>query len=117
MWTNCPHFGKDKNMITAKTLGKLPLKTLIRIIQIPLTVIYFILSFFGSVISGIGWLFGVLVFGATICFWVFGEFNTWYQIATALGISVAIVILPGWLTDFIGEGILFLKKALSDLAA
>ena len=109
-------FKKGKKMKIAKTIGRLPLKTLIRIIQIPLTVIYFILSFFGSVISGIGWLFGVLVFGATICFWVFGEFDTWYQVATALGLSVAIVILPGWLTEFVGEGILFLKKALAELA-
>lgn len=103
-----------QNMTIVKTLGKLPLKILIRIIQIPLTIIYFILSFFGSVISGIGWLFGVLVFGATICFWIFGEF-TGIQIAVALGIATAIAILPGWLTDFIGEGILFLKRALSDL--
>ncbi|MCR5474683.1 MAG: hypothetical protein K6F28_05705 [Lachnospiraceae bacterium] len=102
-------------MNVAKTIGKLPLKIIIKIIQILLTVIYFILSFFGSVISGIGWLFGVLVFGATICFWVFGEFDTWYQVATALGLSIAIVILPGWLTEFVGEGILFLKKALADL--
>ena len=102
-------------MNVAKTIGKLPLKALIKIIQIPLTVIYFILLFFGSVISGIGWLFGILVFGATICFWVFGEFDAWYQVAVALGLSVAIVILPGWLTEFVGEGILFLKKALSDL--
>ena len=106
---------KGKKMNVAKTIGRLPLKALIKIIQIPLTIIYFILSFFGSVISGIGWLFGVLVFGATICFWIFGEFDTWYQVATALGLSVAIVILPGWLTEFVGEGILFLKKALADL--
>ncbi len=92
----------------------MPIRALIRIIQIPLTVIYFILSFFGSVISGIGWLFGVLVFGATICFWIFGEFTV-IQIAVALGIATAIAILPGWLSDFIGEGILFLKRALSDL--
>ncbi len=102
-------------MTLAKTLVKMPLKLIIWLIQIPLTVIYFILSFFGGVISGIGWLFGVLVFGATICFWLFGEFDSWIQIAVAFGISVAIMLLPGWLTDFIGEGILFLKKAMSDL--
>ena len=44
-------------MKTAKTLGKILMKTFIWLIQIPLTVIYFILSFFGSVISGLGWLF------------------------------------------------------------
>ena len=61
-------------MNIAKTIGRLPLKALIKIIQVPLTVIYFVLSFFGSVISGMGWL-----------------------------------------TEFVGEGILFLKKALADL--
>ena len=101
-------------MTLVKTLGKLPLRLFIRLIQIPLTIIYFILSFFGSVISGIGWLFGVLVFGATICFWIFGELNG-VQIAVAFAIATAIAILPGFLTDFIGEGILFLKKALEDL--
>ncbi len=101
-------------MTIVKTLGKLPLRLIIRIIQIPLTVIYFVLSFFGSVISGIGWLFGVIVYGATICFWIFGELNG-YQIAVALAIATAIALLPGWLTDFIGEGILFLKRALSEL--
>ncbi len=107
---------KGLNMNIVKTLGKLPIKLFIRIIQIPLTIIYFILSFFGSVISGLGWLFGVMIFGATICLWAFGEFDSWYQVATALALSTAIVILPGWLTEFIGEGILFLKKALSDIS-
>lgn len=113
---NLSTFWKGQKMNIAKKIGRLPLKALIKIIQVPLTIIYFILSFFGSVISGIGWLFGVLVFGATICFWVFGEFDTWYQVAVALGLSVAIVILPGWLTEFVGEGILFLKKALISIA-
>ena len=108
-------FWKGQKMNIARKVGMMPIRALIRIIQIPLTVIYFILSFFGSVISGIGWLFGVLLFGATICFWIFGEL-TGIQIAVALGIATAIVILPGWLTDFIGEGILFLKRALSDLS-
>lgn len=114
MWTWCPHFGKDKKMTLVKTLGKLPLRLFIRLIQIPLTIIYFVLSFFGSVISGIGWFFGVIVYGATICFWIFGELNG-VQIAVAFAIATAIAILPGFLTDFIGEGILFLKKALEDL--
>ena len=100
-------------MTLVKTLGKLPLRLFIRLIQIPLTVIYFVLSFFGSVISGIGWLFGVIVYGATICFWIFGELNG-VQIAVAFAIATAIAVLPGFLTDFIGEGILFLKKALED---
>ena len=98
-----------------KTLGKLILKAFIAIIQIPLTVIYFILAFFGSVISGLGWLFGVLVFGAAICFWIFGEFDSNVQLIVTFGIATALVILPGWITNFLGEGILLLKRVLSGL--
>jgi hypothetical protein len=98
-----------------KTLGKVILKALISIIQIPLTVVYFALAFFGSVISGLGWLFGVLVFGAAICFWIFGEFDSNVQLIVTFGIATALVILPGWITDFLGEGILLVKEKLSKL--
>ena len=66
-------------------------------------------------ISGMGWLFGTAVFGVTIILWVFGEFDTWYQVVTALGISAVIVWSPGFIVDFVGEGIMFLKMALSEL--
>lgn len=98
-----------------KTLGKLILKAFIAIIQIPLTVIYFIFAFFGSVISGLGWLFGVLVFGAAICFWIFGEFDSNVQLIATFGIATALVIIPGWITNFLSEGILLLKRVLSGL--
>ena len=98
-----------------KRIGKILLKGFITIIQIPLTIIYFIFSFLGSVISGMGWLFGTAVFGVTIILWIFGEFNTWYQVATALAISATIVWAPGFIVDFVGEGIMFLKMALSEL--
>lgn len=104
-------------MKTLRTIGKAILKGFIFVIQIPLTIIYFILSVCGGLISGLGWLFGVFVFGITIVLWVFGEFDTWYQIAVALAISTAIVALPGWITDFLGEGIMFLKMALKGFAA
>ena len=60
-------------------------------------------------------MFGTAVFVVTIILWVFGEFDTWVQIAVALGISTALVVLPGFVTDFVGEGVLFLKRALSEL--
>ena len=101
--------------IPIKRIGKLLLKGLIAIIQIPLTIIYFIFTFLGGVISGAGWLFGTAVFGITIILWIFGQFDTWYQIAVALGISVAIVWVPGFITEYVGEGILFLKRALLEL--
>ena len=103
-------------MKVLKIMGSVLLKGFIRIIQIPLTILYFILSFCGGLIAGLGWLFGVFVFGTTIILWIFGEFDTWYQIAVALAISTAIVALPGWITDFLGEGIMFLKMALSELS-
>lgn len=103
-------------MKTLKFTGKTILRAFIWLIQIPLTIIYFVFSFLGSVISGMGWLFGTAVFGVTIILWIFGQFDTWYQIATALGISAAIVWAPGFIVDFVGEGILFLKMALSELS-
>ena len=99
-----------------KKIGKMLLRGVIAVIQIPLTIIYFIFSFLGSIISGMGWLFGTAVFGVTIVLWVFGEFDTWYQVATALAISTAIVWAPGFIIDFVGEGILFLKMALAELS-
>ena len=48
--------------------------------------------------------------------WIFGQFDTWYQVATTLGISAAIVWAPGFIVDFVGEGIMFLKMALSELS-
>lgn len=99
-----------------KTMGSLVLKGFIFLIQIPLTIIYFIFSFCGGLISGLGWLFGTVVFGITIILWIFGQFDTWYQIAVALGISAAIVWAPGFITEFVGEGIMFLKRALNELA-
>ncbi len=98
-----------------RKIGKFFLKLLIWIIQIPLTIIYFALSFCGGLIAGIGWLFGVIVFGVTVILLVFGQFDNWVQIAVAFGVATAIVILPGWLTDFIGEGILFLKDILAEI--
>lgn len=98
-----------------KIMGKTILRIFIKMIQIPLTIIYFIFSFLGGIISGAGWLFGTVVFGVTIILWIFGQFSTWYQVVTALGISAAIVILPGFITDWGGEGILFLKRALDEL--
>ena len=103
-------------MKTLKFTGKTILRAFIWLIQIPLTIIYFVFSFLGSVISRMGWLFGTAVFGVTIILWIFGQFDTWYQIATALGISAAIVWAPGFIVDFVGEGIMFLKMALSELS-
>lgn len=103
-------------MKTLKFTGKTILRAFIWLIQIPLTIIYFVFSFLGSVIFGMGWLFGTAVFGVTIILWIFGQFDTWYQIATTLGISAAIVWAPGFIVDFVGEGIMFLKMALSELS-
>lgn len=99
-----------------KKVGKFLLRGFINIIQIPLTIVYFVFTFLGGLISGAGWLFGTVVFGITIILWIFGQFDTWYQIAAALGISAAIVWAPGFITEFVGEGIMFLKRALNELA-
>ena len=98
-----------------KILGKLLIRVIVGIIQIPLTIIYFALSLVGSIASGLGWLFGVIVFGAAICFWLFGEFDSNMQMISTFGIAVALAFLPGWLTNVLGEGILHISRNLSKL--
>ena len=102
-------------MRVLKIIGKMLIKLIVGIVQIPLTIIYFLFSFCGSLLSGAGWIFGVAIFGLTIILWVFGQFDSWIQIVVALGISTCLVVLPGFITDFVGEGVLFLKRALSEL--
>lgn len=63
-----------------KKVGKFLLRGFINIIQIPLTIVYFVFTFLGGLISG------------------------------------AIVWAPGFITEFVGEGIMFLKRALNELA-
>ena len=95
--------------------GKLIIKILVGIIQIPLTILYFVLSLVGSVASGLGWLFGVIVFGAAVVLCFFGEFSSTKEMFSVFGIAAALFIIPNFLVNLIGDGILFLKDKLSSL--
>ncbi len=96
--------------------GKLIIKILVGIIQIPLTILYFVLSLVGSIASGLGWLFGVIVFGAAIVLCFFGEFSSTREILSVFGIAAALFVIPNFLVNLMGEGILFLKDKISSLA-
>ena len=95
--------------------GKLIIKILVGIIQIPLTILYFVLSLVGSIASGLGWLFGIIVFGVAVILCFFGEFSSTKEMISVFGISAALFIVPNFLVNMIGDGILFLKDKLSSL--
>lgn len=95
--------------------GKLIIKILVGIIQIPLTILFFVLSLVGSVASGLGWLFGIIIFGVAVILCFFGEFSSTKEMISVFGIAAALFIVPNFLVNMIGDGILFLKDKLSSL--
>ena len=97
-----------------RILGRLIIRLIVGIVQIPLTIIYFGLSLVGSIASGLGWLFGVIIFGTAVVLCFFGEFDSPIQMTSTFVIAVAVAFLPGWLTNVIGEWILSLKDVLSE---
>lgn len=96
-------------------LGKLMIKIIVGLLQIPLTMIYFVLSLVGSIASGLGWLFSVIIFGAAVVLCFFGEFSSTGEMLSVFGIAAALFIIPNFLVNLIGDGILFLKDKLSSL--
>lgn len=95
--------------------GKLIIKILVGIIQIPLTILFFVLSLVGSVASGLGWLFEIIIFGVAVILCFFGEFSSTKEMISVFGIAAALFIVPNFLVNMIGDGILFLKDKLSSL--
>jgi len=91
---------------------KLVMKLIIAIIQIPLTLIYFILNLIGSVLAGAGWIIGILVFVITAVCWLFGQFNAWYQPLIGIMIAGAVAFVPAMITDVGGSAILKIKGLL-----
>ena len=104
-----------KSMRVIGFFGKLMIKILIGILQIPLTMIYFALSLVGSIASGLGWLFGIIIFGVAVILCFFGEFSSTKEMISVFGIATALFIVPNFLVNMIGDGILFLKDKLSSL--
>lgn len=94
---------------------KLMMKLIIAIIQIPLTLLYFVLNLIGSVLTGTGWVIGIIVFIITTACWLFGQFNAWYQPLIGIMIAGAVAFIPAILTDFGGTAILKIKGMLHAL--
>jgi len=91
---------------------KMILKLIIAVAQIPLTLLYFVLNFIGSILAGAGWIVGIIVFVITAVCWLFGQFNAWYQPVIGIMIAVGICFLPIVLTDFGSSVILKIKGLL-----
>ena len=91
---------------------RLLLKIIVGIIQVPLTILYFVLNLIGGVLSGAGWIFGVIVFMITGICWLFGQFDVWYQPMIGIGIAGIIAFMPAVITEFGGSLILKIKGLL-----
>ena len=102
--------------VIMRFIGKLLLRIILFVIGIPITILYFALSFFGSIITGIGYIAGVALFGLTLILWITGQFEVWYQIVVAFGISLGVFLIPMWFTESGGEALLLLKGQLDHLA-
>ena len=98
-----------------KKIIKSVFKVIVFTVQIPLTIIYFITGALGSILSGAGWLIGILLFGLALLLFVFGEFDSRGQMAVMMGVAAGLVILPEGVTTFLTEGILGVKGFLSGL--
>ncbi len=99
-----------------RRIAKIMLRLIVMVIQIPLTIIYFIIGAVGSLLSGAGWLIGIILFGFALLLFIFGEFDSSRQMAVMVGVAGCLVILPEWITTLLTEGILGIKGFLSDLA-
>ena len=80
------------------------------ILQIPLTIVYFVLSLVGSIASGLGWFFGLIIFGVALVLCFFGEFDSTCEMLSVFGIAAALFIIPNFLVNLIGDGIILIKK-------
>ena len=99
-----------------KSIVKKLFKLIIFIIQIPLTIVYFVIGAAGSIMTGAGYFIGILLFGLALLLFVFGQFDNSRQMTVMLGVAGGLVILPEWITTFLAEGIIGIKGFLSNLA-
>ena len=99
-----------------KTIVKMLLKLIVFIIQIPLTIAYFVIGIIGSLLKGAGWLTGILLFGFALLLFVFREFDSTKQMMVMLGVAAGLVIIPEPVTIFLTEGILSIKDFIGGIA-
>lgn len=95
---------------------KLLLKIAIGIIQVPLTLLYFVLNIIGSVFTGVGWILGVIVLIATGVCWMFGQFNNIYQPVINICIAVGLIYIPQIVNNLFGDVLIRIKKKIYYLA-
>lgn len=93
------------------------IKLIVFIIQIPLTIGYFVIGAVGSIMTGAGYLVGIILFGFALLLFAFGQFDSAKQMAVVIGVASGLVIAPEWITTFLTEGILTIKGFLRDMAA
>lgn len=94
---------------------RLLLKIIVGIIQIPLTILYFVLSFIGGVLAGSGWIIGTIILVITGICWLFGQFSFWYQPVIGIMVAGGVAFLPTFVTDIGGSIILKVKGALQSV--
>lgn len=93
---------------------RLLLKIIVGIIQIPLTILYFVLNLIGGVLSGAGWIFGVIVFMITGICWLFGQFDIWYQPLIGIAVSLVLCFFPSFITEVCSIMVLIIKGKLNE---
>jgi len=94
---------------------KFMMKLIIALIQIPLTLLYFVLNLIGGIITGAGWIIGILIFMITAVCWIFGQFDVWFQPIIGIVIAGTVAFMPALITDFGGSIILKFKKLLQTM--
>ena len=116
MWNSVPHFDGTEGVLAMRIIIKILLKLIVFIVQIPLTIAYFVIGIVGSLLKGAGWLTGIILFGLALLLFVFREFDSTRQMMVMIGVAAGLMILPEPVTIFLTEGILNIKDFMSGLA-
>ena len=103
-------------MKIVKMMIRLLIKGIVAIIQIPLTIAYFVIGIIGSLLKGAGWLTGIFLFGLALILFIFREFDSTRQMVIMICIAAGLVIIPEPVTTFLTEGILSIKDFIGSLA-
>lgn len=103
-------------MMIVKFIVRLFIKGIVFLIQIPLTIAYFVIGILGSLVKGAGWLTGMVLFGLALILFIFREFDSTRQMLIMLGIAAGLVIIPEPVTMFLTKGILSIKDFIGNLA-
>ncbi len=106
----------EANMKIVKKMFRLLIRVIVAIIQIPLTIAYFVIGILGSLLKGAGWLTGMVLFGLALILFIFREFDSNRQMLIMIGVAAGLVIIPEPVTMFLTEGILSIKDFIGSLA-